>query len=127
MNPTATKILKVVGMLVLALVVTIEGVIYWLNRTEEACWKREAAEAFEKYGSIKARAAILKVAGIQKGTTSNPVEIIEKDPNGCSLGSNGQTVLRFTFNDRNQLTKLQVFRNYIASNYEMALVEERRY
>ena len=126
-NPVITKILKVLGIFVLALLAIIAGVIYWLHRTEEACWKHEAVEAFDKYGSFKTRTEILRVVGIKKDPSSNPVEIIEKDPNGCSLGSNGQTILRFTFNDGNELTTIQVFRNYIASNYQMALIEERRY
>jgi len=127
MNPGMTKIVKVLGLFVFALSAIITGVIYWMDRAGEACWTHEAAEAFQKYGSFKTRTEILRVVGIEKDPGSNPVEIIEKDPNGCSLGSNGQTVLRFSFNDRKELTTIQVFRNYIASNYQMALIEERRY
>ncbi len=127
MKPGITKILKVLGIFVFALLVIIAGAIYWSHRTEETCWKQEAAAAFEKYGSFKTRTEILRVVGIEKDPKSNPIEIIEKDHNGCSLGSNGQTVIRFTFNDRHELTTIQVFRNYIASNYEMELIEERRY
>jgi len=120
------------GVFVLALLAIIAGAIYWLHRTEETCWKHEASEAFEKYDSLKTRTEILKGVDIQndlrsKDTKSNPLEIIEKDPNGCSFGSNGQTVLRFFFNDRNEITTIQVFRNYIASDYQMTLIEERRY
>jgi hypothetical protein len=127
MNPGTIKLLMVLGLLVLALLATMAGVGYRLTRTEEACWKHEAADAFQKYGSFKARIEILRIAGIEKDPRSNPVEVIEKDPNGCSLGSNGQTILRFSFDDRNDLTTIQVFRNYVASNYQMALIEERRY
>ncbi len=132
MTPVITKILKMFGVFVLALLAIIAGAIYWLHRTEETCWKHEASEAFEKYDSLKTRTEILKGVDIQndlrsKDTKSNPLEIIEKDPNGCSFGSNGQTVLRFFFNDRNEITTIQVFRNYIASDYQMTLIEERRY
>ena len=120
------------GVFVLALLAIIAGAIYWLHRTEETCWKHEASEAFEKYDSFKTRTEILKGVDIQndlrsKDTKSNPLEIVEKDPNGCSFGSNGQTVLRFFFNDRNEITTIQVFRNYIASDYQMTLIKERRY
>ncbi len=132
MNPVITKILKMFGVFVLALLAIIAGAIYWLHRTEETCWKHEASEAFEKYDSFKTRTEILKGVDIQndlrsKDTKSNPLEIVEKDPNGCSFGSNGQTVLRFFFNDRNEITTIQVFRNYIASDYQMTLIKERRY
>ena len=96
---------------------------------ENACWRQEAAEAFQKYGSLKARSDILRVAGIEKDSGSNPVEVVEKDPNGCSLGSNGRTVLRFSFDNRNKLTKIQVFRDYIVEDptYKMELLEERKF
>ena len=54
-------------------------------------------------------------------------EIIESDPNGCSLGSNGQTIAKIYFDSRHNLTKIQVYKNYIASNYKMELIEEREY
>ena len=98
-----------------------------MARAENSCWKREATEAFQKYGALKTRSDIFAVLDIETDPGSNPVEVVEKDPNGCSSGSNGQTVLRFSFNDRNQLTKIQVLRNYIASDYEMDLIEERTY
>ena len=65
--------------------------------------------------------------GTEKDSGSNPVEVIEKDPNGCSFGSNGRTVLRFYFDKRSNLTKIQVFRDYIASDYKMELIVERKY
>ncbi len=126
MNPLIAKTLKVLGILVVVLLGIIAGVIYWQHRTEEACWKQEAAEAFAKYGLIKKRTEILRVAGIERDPGSNPVEVIEKDPNGCSLGSNGQTILRFSFNDRNELAAIQVFRNYIATDYHMTLIAEQK-
>src|SRR6266568_3122652 len=99
MTPVITKILKMFGVFVLALLAIIAGAIYWLHRTEETCWKHEASEAFEKYDSLKTRTEILKGVDIQndlrsKDTKSNPLEIIEKDPNGCSFGSNGKKVLK---------------------------------
>jgi len=126
MNPIFTKTLKVLGILVAVLLAIIAGLIYWLHRTEEGCWKQEAAEAFVKYGSIKKRIEILRLAGIERDPGSNPVEVIEKDPNGCSLGSNGQTILRFSFNDRNELAAIQVFRNYVATDYHMTLIAEKK-
>lgn len=89
--------------------------------------ENEAAEAFQKYGSLKTRSEILRVAGIENDAGSNPVEIIEKDPNGCSFGSNGRTVLRFSFDKENKLTTMQVFRDYIASGYKMELIKERQF
>ncbi len=126
MNPLIAKTLKVLGILVVVLLASIAVVIYWLHRTEEACWKQEAAEAFAKYGSIMKRTEMLRVAGIERDPGSNPVEVIEKDPNGCSLGSNGQTILHFSFNDRNELAAIQVFRNYIATDYHMTLIAEKK-
>lgn len=127
MNPGITNTLKVLGIFTLVLLVIFAGAFYWLHSTEEGCWQHEAAEAFEKYSSFKTRTEIMRVAGIKNDPGSNPVEIVEKDPNGCSLGSNGQTVLRFAFDDRNKLTTIQVLRNYIASNYQMTLIAERKY
>lgn len=126
MSPLIAKTLKVMSIFVLVLLAAIGVTIYWLGRTEEACWKLEAAEAFEKYGPFKVRTEILRLAGIEKDSGSNPVEIIEKDPNGCSLGSNGQTIIRFSFNERNELETMQVFRNYIATDYQMTLIAEKK-
>jgi len=127
MNLRTTTILKVLGLFVLALFAVTAGGAYWLARTEDTCWKQEAAGAFQKYSALKTRSDILRHADIEKDPGSNPVEVVEKDPNGCSFGSNGQTVLRFSFGDSNKLTKIQVFRNYVASDYEMDLIEERSY
>jgi hypothetical protein len=127
MNLRIPLILKVVGLSVLALVTIAAFAGCWIARTENACWKHEAADAFQKYGSLKTRSEILRVADIEKDLGSNPVEVIEKDPNGCSFGSNGRTVLRFSFDKRNKLTTIQVFRDYIASDYTMELIEEREY
>lgn len=119
--------LKAFGLLILAFLIIAVGSCYWVTRTEEACWKYQATEAFQKYGSLKARSDILRVAGTEKDPGSNPVEVVEKDPNGCSLGSNGRTVLRFSFDEANKLTTIQVFRDYIASGYQMELIEERKF
>ena len=115
------------GLFVLSFLIIAAGSGCWIARTEDACWKYQATEAFLKYGSLKTRPDILRVSGIEKDPGTNPVEVIEKDPNGCSFGSNGQTIIQFTFNDKNELTKIQVFRNYIASGYKMELIEERGY
>ena len=127
MNARLVKIVKVLGVSILALFALLSCSLFWMDRSEEACWNHEAVEAFQKYGSLKTRAEVLRVAGLKSDPKTNPVEILEKDPNGCSFGSNGQTVLRFTFNDRNELTAIQAFRNYIASNYQMTLIAERTY
>jgi|GEM_PF-3084636 len=135
MNLRTSKILKVLGLLVLSFVIIAAGSGCSIARTEDACWEHEAAEAFQKYGSLKTRSDILRVVGTDilgvDGTEidpkSNPVEIVEKDPNACSFGSNGRTVLRFYFDDWNKLTKIQAFRDYIASGYKMELIEERNF
>jgi hypothetical protein len=132
MNSGTIKIFKVLGLFVFVLIAAVTGAVYWLERTEESCWKHEATEAFRKYSSFKTRIEILGVVDIQndlvsKDLGSNPLEVIEKDPNGCSFGGNGQTVLRFFFNDRNEITAIQVFRNYIASNYRMTLIDEEKH
>ena len=127
MNLRIPLILKVVGLLVLALLTIVAFAGCWIAQTEDTCWNNEAAEAFQKYGSLKTRSEILRVAGTEKDSGSNPVEVIEKDPNGCSFGSNGRTVLRFYFDKRSNLTKIQVFRDYIASDYKMELIVERKY
>ena len=100
-----------------------------MAKTEADCWRTQAAEAFQKYGSLKHRSDIVQSAYLESDPGSNPLEVADL-PNGCSFGSNGQTVLRFVFNDRNELTAILVFRNYIASDYPMdqeGLIEERRY
>ena|SRR5712692_234748 len=129
MNHRTTKILAALGLFALVILIIAAGGIYWVSGTEDVCWKQEAAQAFQKYGSLKTRSDILRVAGTERGHRSNPVEVVETDPNGCSLGSNGRTVLRFSFDDGNKLTTIQVFRDYIASdsNYQMELIEERKF
>ena len=127
MNLRTALILKVVGLLVMAFLTIAIVAGCWITRTEDACWKHEAAEAFQKYGSLKTRSEILRSVDAEQASGSNPVEVIEKDPNGCSFGSNGRTVLRFYFDKRNKLTTIQVFRDYIASDYKMVLIEERKY
>ena len=119
--------LGVIGLLVLAFltIATLAGC--WIRRTEENCWKHEAVEAFEKYGSLRTRSEIVRVAYLEEDPGTNPLEVIEKDPNGCSFGSNGQTIILFSFDNRNKLSRIQVFRNYIASDYTMDLIEERKY
>jgi hypothetical protein len=115
--------------ILILVVLIIGGGLFWTDSTEDSCWKHEATQAFEKYGSLKNRSDVLRVSGIEKNTNSNPIEVLEKDPNGCSLGSNGQTVVLFYFDNLNKLTKIQVFQNYITSdsNYKMKLIEERKF
>ena len=127
MNIKIPLILKVVGFFVLALLTITTLIGCWIARTEDACWKHEAVEAFQKYGALKTRSELLRSVDPEQASGANPVEVIEKDPNGCSFGSNGRTILRFYFDKRNKLTTIQVFRDYIASGYEMDLIEERRY
>ena len=125
MNLRTSKILKLLGLFVLTFFIIAAGGGCWLTTTEDACWKHEATEAFQKYGSLTTRSEILGIAGTEIEQKQNIIEIIEKDPNACSLGSNGRTVLWIYFDDRNKLTKIQVFRDYIASGYKMELIEER--
>ncbi len=120
-------IFKVVGLFVLVLLTITTLIGCWIRRTEENCWKHEAVEAFEKYGALRTRSGIVRVAYLEEDPGTNPLEVIEKDPNGCSFGSNGQTIILFSFDIKNKLTKIQVFRNYIASDYTMDLIEERKY
>jgi hypothetical protein len=120
-------ILKVIGLFVLALLTVTVLIGCWITRTENACWSHEATEAFQKYGSFKTRSEILRSVDTEQASGSNPVEVIEKDPNGCSFGSNGRTVLRFYFDKRDRLTMIQVFRDYIATDYKMELIDERKY
>ncbi|HEY6010077.1 MAG TPA: hypothetical protein VIX18_01300 [Nitrospirota bacterium] len=122
-----TLILKAVGLFVLAFSAIVVGGGYWIVRTEDACWKHEAVEAFQRYGALKTRSGILRVADAEGDRVANPLEVVEKDPNGCSFGSNGRTIVRFSFDKRNKLTSIQVFRDYVASDYQMELIEERKY
>ena len=131
MNLGTNMILKAFGLFVLAFLIIAVGGCYWVTRTEDACWKYEATQAFQKYGSLKTRSDILRVAvGTEKDIMgSNPLEVVEKDPNGCSFGSNGRTVIRFSFDNGNKLTTMQVFRYYVTGDpkYKMQLIEERKY
>jgi hypothetical protein len=79
-------------------------------------------------GSLKSRTAILRAATDSEvlESKSNLVEVLEHEFNGCSLGSNGSTVLRFYFNDSNKLTMMQAFRRYGGVS-EMQLIEERKW
>ena len=118
-------------LLALVLLSLIGGGLYWEHSTENSCWEYEAVQSFENYKMLKTRSSILRAAGSRglgvMSAKSNPVEIIEKDPNGCSPGSNGMTVVRFYFDDADKLTTMQVFRNYRTSDpgYKMELIEER--
>ena len=95
MKLRTTIILKTLGLFVLTIAV-LGGC--WITRPEDTCWKREAAAAFQKYGSLKTRSEVLRAAGIEKDP-SNPVEVSDTEPNGCSFGSNGRTVLLFFFDN----------------------------
>lgn len=132
MNLRVRKTLKAFGLFSLAFFIVTAGVIYWMLRTAasdtNACWRHEAAQAFQKYGALTTRSDILRVVGAIEDAQSNPIEIVEKDPNGCSFGSNGRTVLLLFFDAGNKLTTIQVFRDYITSDpgYKMELIEERK-
>lgn len=117
---------KTLGIPVLVLAIAAVGGC-WIARTEEVCWKNEAVEAFQKYGSLKTRSKIVRAAYAEDDKGSNPLEVVEKEPNGCSFGSNGRTIIRFHFDARNRLTTIQVFRDYMAADYTMELIEERKY
>ena len=126
-----TKTRKILGLTILVMLTIVSAGVYWVHNwvisVEKACWKHEATEAFQRYGSFKTRSDILRAAAaLEKDISSNSVEVIETDPNGCSFGSNGQTVLRFFFDDKNKLKTIKVFRNYIASDYKLDLIEERK-
>ena len=127
MKPSTTFMLKAAGLFVLAFLTIVVAGGCWITRTEDTCWRHEAVKAFEKYGSLRTRSEILRAADIEEDPGSNPVEVIEKEFNGCSLGSNGRTVVRFSFDSRNKLTAIQVFRDYLAAGYTMELIEERKY
>lgn len=120
------------AILILVILGALGGGIYWLDNTADSCWKYESTQAFENYKTLTTRSAILRAAesrGLEvRNSKLNPVEVVESDPNGCSLGSNGQTVIRFYFDDVNKLTMMRVFRNYLtAQNYQMELIEERKF
>ncbi len=115
--------------IVIALLIVAGGILgtgVWANNTENNCWKQEAERAFEKYGSLKTRAEILRAAEVEKkDQKANPIDVIEGDYNGCSLGSNGMTAIRFYFDGENKLTAIQVWRNY--SGVETEMIAERKF
>jgi hypothetical protein len=122
------------NILFLAILIIAGGGLYWADSTEDTCWKNEAAQAFGKYGSLTTRFAILRASASTgndvMNSKSNVVEVLEKEFNGCSLGSNGSTVLRFYFDDANKLTTMRAFRHYSGvsdPNYQMQLIEERKF
>jgi hypothetical protein len=126
------KTLKIVGLAVLVMLVLLAialgGFLYWASSVEESCWKHEADKAFQKYGSFKTRSDILRAtADLEKEIGANSVEVLETEFPGCSLGSNGRTILRFYFDDENKLKTIQVFRHAILSDYKQTLIEERRF
>lgn len=114
-----------------ALVAVIAGIALtagcWLTRTEETCWKHEAVEAFEKYGSLRDRAAIVRASLTENDDGRDSLEVVEKEPNGCSFGSNGRTIIRFYFDAEKRLTKMQVLRDYMTANDALTLIDERAY
>lgn len=122
-----TKILKILGILILTLIIISTISVIWLDKTGDACWNQEAEEAIKKYGSLTNRPDILRLSGVEKDTEKNPVEIIEKDPNDCSLAGNGQTIIKLYFNDKNKLASIEVFRNYIGSDQQMVLIKRVSY
>lgn len=125
------KVLKVLGMIIVALVVLVAGCIYWADTPEDRCWKSEAAQAYEHYQTLRSRSAILRETASTGRDIShsepNSLELIYKEPNGCSLGSNGRTVVRFYFDSSEKLLKIQVFRDYLAADYTMEMIDERRF
>jgi len=126
-----TKVLKVLGMIIVALVVLVAGGIYWADATEDRCWQSEATQAFAHYETLKSRSAILRDAAAtgRDIARSDPrsIELVEKEPNGCSLGSNGRTVVRFYFDSSEKLLTMQVFRDYLAADYTMEMIDERKF
>lgn len=127
------KLFFIIAVIVLVFIAIIRGGFYWLESSADSCWKHEAAQAFKSYGTHRTRSEIMGAAASTGreviNTNFSHIEIIESDPNGCSLGSNGQTVLKIYFDDKNKLNKIRVYRNYITNdpNYQMELIEERIY
>ncbi len=115
---------------VIAIILVLAGGAFgtglWATHTENVCWKDEAKHAFEKYAPLTTRDDVLRTADVREDPKSNPVEVIEEDYNGCSLGSNGRTAFRFYFDGENKLTRMQVLRHY-AGVEQMPLIEERRF
>jgi len=118
----------IVAILLSILLFAGAGGLYWAHETEENCWQQEGVLAVEKYEKLKTRADVLKeinAYGMESSGT-NPLKIIDRDPNGCSLGGNGQTVVRLYFSDKDELKKIQVFKYYTVADYEMELLKERQ-
>jgi hypothetical protein len=104
----------------------VAGTGIWATTKENSCWKQEAKLALEKYGSLKTRAEVVRAIELEKDQNSNPIDIVERDDyNGCSLGSNGMTAIRFYFDGENKLTAIQVWRNY--SGVETEMIDERKF
>ncbi|MDH5600126.1 MAG: hypothetical protein OEY78_02355 [Gammaproteobacteria bacterium] len=122
-----TTILKILGFLILALIIIATIGVIWLDKSGDACWNQEAEDAINKYRSLTSRADILRLAAVEKDPATNPVKVIEKDPNGCSLGGNGQTIIKFYFNNDNKLVRLEVYRHYIGSDQQMLLIQKANY
>jgi hypothetical protein len=58
MNSGITKTFTVLGLSILVLLAIFTGAVHFLKGTEEDCWKHEAVETFQKYGSFKTRTEI---------------------------------------------------------------------
>ncbi len=116
--------MHVIVIAILIVAGSVLGTGIWATSTENRCWKHEAKLAFQKYGALKTRAEVLRAARVEKGQQSNPIDVIEGDYNGCSLGSNGMTAIRFYFDSADKLVAIQVWRNY--SGVETQMIEERK-
>lgn len=118
-------------MIIIVLVILVASGISWADSTEAQCWQSEAAQVFEHYQTLNTRHTILREAeSTGRDITnfeSNSFEVVEKEPNGCSLGSNGRTVVRFYFDNAEKLTIIQVYRDYVAADYTMEMIDERRF
>ena len=122
-----TKFLKILGFTILALIIISTVSIIWLDKNTDACWKQEADMAIQKYQQGLKRQDILQLDLITKDHLATPVEIIEKDPNGCSVAGNGQTVVKLYFNNRDTLSAIEVYRNFIGSDQQMVLIKKQTY
>lgn len=116
----------------MAAAIAISGVI-WLERSSGSCWKNEAESAFtnyERYKNISEVSSVVATNGIEiLSKEAGYIEIVESDPNACSLGSNGQTIVKIYFGNDNKIIMIRVYKNYITSNpdYQMELIGERVY
>ena len=123
---TPTKyFLSALGVVLTGIVVLVIGFVVWADRAEESCWKNESALVFKKYNGLTFRDKILHTADVDKDPGTSFIEIIERDQNGCSLGSNGQTVVRFYFGKDNKLAEIQVYKNYLVANYKMVMIGKK--